>query len=133
MTTMTSAAKTLEASAEDVGGQSRRNNIRLLGFPEGKRSLRILNSHYMLLYPIKLKVIYDGNTQFFEIPDKVWSWLDMMDPFCGCPGMMPGISGTHSGQKRTCRQQLAGQEESPRGGTGRVLICEDGTMAAAGD
>lgn len=29
----------------------------------------------MLLFPAKLKVIFQGTTQFFQTPDEAWSWI----------------------------------------------------------
>ena len=44
-----------------------------------KQKLRAMDIKYMLLYPARLRVIYNGQSHFFEQPEEVWQWLDMTD------------------------------------------------------
>ena len=40
-----------------------------------KRQLRSLDIKYALLFPARLKVIYDSSTHFFSTPEDTWTWL----------------------------------------------------------
>lgn len=66
------------------------NNTRILVFPNYTRSvqqrrqsftaakakLRSLQLQYALLYPARLRVVYQSLTLFFETPEEVFSWTD---------------------------------------------------------
>ena len=42
-------------------------------------ALRVIGIKHMLLYPAKLKIIFQGKMLSFEHPEDVWNWLDMAD------------------------------------------------------
>ena len=40
-----------------------------------KQKLRAMQISYMLLFPAKLKVLFNGKTLFFETPESAWDWV----------------------------------------------------------
>ena len=87
---------------------------------------------YMLLYPAKLRVIYKGQSHFFEQPGEVWQWLDMTE-------QVPRHSLPDNGSYRSTQRRNRGPRRSGRS-QGRsamspgehFLVQEDGTISAAG-
>lgn len=49
-----------------------------LSYQPIKQKLRKLQVNYALLFPARLKIIYDKKTHFFESPADVEEWLDVM-------------------------------------------------------
>ncbi|KAJ1089061.1 hypothetical protein NDU88_002214 [Pleurodeles waltl] len=43
---------------------------------EVKKALRIEGIWHTLLFPLKLKIMWDGNTHFCLSPEEAWSWLE---------------------------------------------------------
>ncbi|KAJ1127016.1 hypothetical protein NDU88_005422 [Pleurodeles waltl] len=78
----------LEARLEDAEGRSRRNNIRLLGFPEraeGSAAETFVENWIKdVLQPV-------GLSRMFVQPEEVWRWLEMWDK--AAPGRPAGSGG----------------------------------------
>ena len=51
---------------------SRAVQQRQRSFKEVKQKLRAMNLQYMLLFPARLKVIYQSKTLFFDVPNQAW-------------------------------------------------------------
>ncbi|KAJ1170011.1 hypothetical protein NDU88_001892 [Pleurodeles waltl] len=82
----------LEHRAKGAEGRSRRNTIRIVGLSEAdytaavqakrasytevKKALRTAGIRYALLFPSKLKIMWDGHTHFCLCPEETWSWLE---------------------------------------------------------
>ncbi|KAJ1174084.1 hypothetical protein NDU88_005907 [Pleurodeles waltl] len=99
----------LQDRVEDAAGRARRNNVRIIGMPEGmegaqathfieewlrtvvlysdsamevlhvqrlKRKLRAAGLTYALIFPAKLKILYDQRSHFFDTPEAVRPWMD---------------------------------------------------------
>ena len=101
-------------------------------FLEVKQKLRAMEVKYMLLYPAKLRVIYKGQSHFFEKPEEVWQWLDMADQM---PARPP--TGGDLFQKIRPRRRRADRSSRPRNRQRgqpdtRFLVQEDGTISTAG-
>ena len=45
-------------------------------FQAVKKRLRDLGLKYSLLFPAKLRVVFNGKTQFFDEPAAAWSWME---------------------------------------------------------
>ena len=78
-----------------------------------KQNLRTLEIRYMLVYPAKLKVIYQGKAIFFTTPEEAKDWA-METPNLK-PNPVPewGSSRDHSGGRhRAGRDMVAGRRRS---------------------
>ncbi|KAJ1095320.1 hypothetical protein NDU88_000485 [Pleurodeles waltl] len=45
-------------------------------FTKAKKRLQELNLLYMLLYPARMRVVYESQTHFFDTPEEVLHWTD---------------------------------------------------------
>ncbi|KAJ1139743.1 hypothetical protein NDU88_006110 [Pleurodeles waltl] len=104
------------------------------GFLEVKAKLHSLNIQNMLLYPAWLKVLHDDKSNFFDMPEDVWKWLEVWDkvPPEGARswGKETGttwgtLNSNWRSREKASPQELSGGGASPN----RIEIQEDGTMA----
>ena len=84
----------------------------------------------MLLYPAKLRVIYNGQSHFFEQPGEVWQWLDMTDQAPVRP--LPDSGSYRNRQRRNRGPRHSGRSLGRKGVSpnARFLVQEDGTISA---
>lgn len=126
-------------------GEIKYENTRVMVFPDYSRDVQklrrtfdpikvklcALGIRYMLLFPVKLKVIFQDTTHFFQSPEEVWSWIEEKPRLKrGSPstallpaGKQPSPSCERPKEKR--RRRVLKHRISIRTTTGRSLRLRD--------